>query len=108
MIKVVATKFFRRSKVFFNFRSHNQKLLIFCFDRVKFDVLTPTLLFNKKSKTKSQLTRCSSNRTRETDEISFVGKQKRCVVQIVFVVNQELIDEMYLPYRTNSEESEVL
>ena len=52
---------------------------------------------------KSQLTRCSSNRTRETDEISFVGKQKRCVVQIVFVVNQECIVEMYLPYRANLE-----
>ncbi len=57
---------------------------------------------------KSQLTRCSSNYSRETDEISFVGKQKRCVIQIVFVVNQECIVEMYLPYRANFEESEVL
>ena len=57
---------------------------------------------------KSQLTRCSSNYSRETDEISFVGKQKRCVIQIVFVVNQEFIVEMYFPYRANFEESEVL
>jgi hypothetical protein len=57
---------------------------------------------------KSQLTRCSSNHTRETDEISFVGKQKRCVVQIVFVVKREFIVEMYFPYRANLEESEVL
>ncbi len=80
-----------------------KELLMLCFDLVKFDVLTPTLLFNKKNKMKSQLTRCSSKNSRETDEISFVGKQKRCVVQIVFVVNQECIVEMYLPYRANLE-----